>query len=155
MSDGALDWIPAGGLFLVRHAFPAQEPPGDPGLSDYGHRQAEAVGTVLAAMITSPQIVCSPRRRACETAEHIVSAFGKTAADLSADERLAPNTGSQCFKAYRAAVEPVVVAVTHEDVIAVTVARAGGLSTNSRRASTTVLRPRPGGVDIEVIPPPE
>lgn len=154
MADGALDWIPSGGLYLVRHAFPTQDP-GNPGLSDYGHLQAEAVGALLAAMISNPHILCSPLRRAYETAEHIVSAFGGNDADLSADERLAPNTGSQCIEAYRATDQPVVVAVTHEDIIAITVARACGRNISPRRASTTVLRKRPDGVDVEVIPPPD
>lgn len=67
-------------LYLMRHG---QAEPGankadeDRELTDEGHRQAQAAGLLLAALPRKPtRILCSPRTRAVQTAEHVAAALG-------------------------------------------------------------------------------
>lgn len=65
-------------LYLIRHGEPTgswgTSPDPDPGLSDLGHQQAEAVADRLR-LLTPKQIVSSPLRRAAETSRPLAKAL--------------------------------------------------------------------------------
>lgn len=71
-------------IHIVQHGDKIREP-GDPGLSDLGHRQAATTASWLVDHEVVVAIWSSPLRRAIETATPIASAFGL---DLRADDRL-------------------------------------------------------------------
>ena len=66
-------------IFLVRHGEAAAGwgDHADPGLSDLGHRQAEAVGQILV-QLGAVHVVSSPMQRARETAAPFARLVGKT-----------------------------------------------------------------------------
>lgn len=75
-------------LYLVRHGEAATHEAADPGLSERGRRQAEAVATRLAH-VDLDALVFSPKRRARETAEIVRTQFPHAAVESSehADDR--------------------------------------------------------------------
>ncbi|MET0902849.1 MAG: histidine phosphatase family protein [Acidimicrobiales bacterium] len=64
-------------VLVVQHA-ERQRLPGDPGLTDAGHAQAELAAQRLAAEVTVRSIWSSPMRRAQETAGHLAAHLGST-----------------------------------------------------------------------------
>jgi broad specificity phosphatase PhoE len=71
-------------LLVVQHGDKVRAP-GDPGLTELGHRQAAAAATHLRGRGDVARIWCSPLRRARETAAPIEAAL---ALDATIDERL-------------------------------------------------------------------
>lgn len=67
-------------LYFMRHGQAesgAGKPDEDRQLTAEGHRQAEAAGRLLAALRQQPAVIlCSPRTRATQTAEHVALALG-------------------------------------------------------------------------------
>ena len=70
-------------VYVVQHA-QKQPTPGDPELTDLGHRQAEQVASALADRAIR-RVVSSPLTRAVQTARPVAGALG---VDLELDERL-------------------------------------------------------------------
>jgi broad specificity phosphatase PhoE len=62
-------------VLVVQHA-EKQPFPGDPGLTDHGHVQADRTARWLARESTARSIWSSPMRRARETAEHVAEQLG-------------------------------------------------------------------------------
>jgi broad specificity phosphatase PhoE len=75
-------------LLLIRHALPLRSEPGegsDPNLSEEGIAQAKRLPDALKRFPIA-RLVCSPQRRALQTAQPVADALGMT---VDVDERLA------------------------------------------------------------------
>jgi phosphohistidine phosphatase len=106
-------------LYLLRHA-----DAGDPGawrgddavrpLSGKGRRQAQRLGSLLAALGFEPDaILTSPKLRAAETAELVAAALGKK---VEVDDRLGAGFGPESLAAIVAGVDGArrIVLVGHD-----------------------------------------
>jgi phosphohistidine phosphatase SixA len=82
-------------LVLLRHASRSQQGPGDHGLSDAGHAQAEALIRHVSPSGSLPaptRILSSPKLRARSTVEPLCTAFHKT---LEIDKRIDEQSHSE------------------------------------------------------------
>lgn len=73
-------------IFIVQHA-EKESGPGDPGLTETGHRQARVCGAALAGHGPFDELWSSPQRRALETAAHLADALGVSQLAVRRDDR--------------------------------------------------------------------
>ena len=82
-------------IYLVRHGEASGYDGADPALTDLGQRQAQIVAERLDQITGSPiEIVCSPLRRARDTAQPLADRWAKTALVVDAVREL-PSPGTQ------------------------------------------------------------
>ena len=74
-------------VLIVQHA-EKEATPGDPGLTETGHRQARTCGVVLASHAPFDELWSSPLRRALETTAHLAEAPGFRSPGIRQDDRV-------------------------------------------------------------------